>query len=54
MYFHLFDLLDLLHEEDSRVRLGEVDEVSLLETKPVLGRYAPPVLKILLGFGILY
>ena len=41
--WHNYDLLDLFHKEDSRVGLGEVDEVSLLEAKAVLGRYAAPV-----------
>ena len=41
--WHHYDLLDLLHKEDSRVGLGEVDEVSLLEPKAVLGGYAAPV-----------
>ena len=44
-FWHNCDLFDLLHKEDSRVGLGEVDEVSLLEAKAVLGRYAAPVFK---------
>ena len=44
--WHNYDLLDLFHKEDSRVGLGEVDEVSLLEAKAVLGRYAAPVFKL--------